>query len=160
MIDRIYVVLMVGLCLLGWLYIIAKAWGWFIGIAFRQWDRRRKLECQQKRLMRCTTLSGLSNWSREAVSLPLRVRFLSLCAVGKTRGSVMKNNPYSENLRIARAQRKKLERIAEKLVDMSSEWEGYDGCMESELVGLADQIHDQLRLYREITECWRKGYAG
>ncbi|EDQ9668238.1 TPA: hypothetical protein H2X23_000159 [Salmonella enterica] len=72
----------------------------------------------------------------------------------------MKNNPYSENLRIARAQRKKLERIAEKLVDMSSEWEGYDGCMESELVSLADQIHDQLRLYREITECWRKGYAG
>lgn len=72
----------------------------------------------------------------------------------------MKNNPYSENLRIARAQRKKLERIAEKLVDMSSEWEGYDGCMESELVGLVDQIHDQLRLYREITECWRKGYAG
>lgn len=48
MIDRIYVVLMVGLCLLGWLYIIAKAWGWFIGIAFRQWGRRRKLECQQK----------------------------------------------------------------------------------------------------------------
>ncbi|EGK6862444.1 DUF4752 family protein [Salmonella enterica subsp. enterica serovar Glostrup] len=48
MIDRIYVVLMVGLCLLGWLYIIAKARGWFIGIAFRQWDRRRKLECQQK----------------------------------------------------------------------------------------------------------------
>ncbi|EAA4373503.1 hypothetical protein AVB85_13705 [Salmonella enterica subsp. enterica serovar Vitkin] len=72
----------------------------------------------------------------------------------------MKNNPYSENLRIARTQRKKLERIAEKLVDMSSEWEGYDGCMGSELVGLADQIHDQLRLYREITECWRKGYAG
>ncbi len=27
MIDRIYTVLMVGLSLLGWLYIIAKAWG-------------------------------------------------------------------------------------------------------------------------------------
>ncbi|EIR0330924.1 DUF4752 family protein [Salmonella enterica subsp. enterica serovar Give] len=48
MIDRIYMVLMVGLCFLGWLYIIAKAWDWFVGIAFRQWDKRRKLECQQK----------------------------------------------------------------------------------------------------------------
>lgn len=48
MIDRIYVVLMVGLCIVGWLYIIAKAWDWFVGIAFRQWDKRRKLECQQK----------------------------------------------------------------------------------------------------------------
>ncbi|EBJ2272052.1 DUF4752 domain-containing protein, partial [Salmonella enterica] len=48
MIDRIYVVLMVGLCIVGWLYIIAKAWDWFVGISFRQWDKRRKLECQQK----------------------------------------------------------------------------------------------------------------
>ncbi|EAO6780686.1 DUF4752 family protein [Salmonella enterica] len=48
MIDRIYVVLMVGLCIVGWLYIIAKAWDWFVGITFRQWDKRRKLECQQK----------------------------------------------------------------------------------------------------------------
>ncbi|EBZ6410286.1 DUF4752 family protein, partial [Salmonella enterica subsp. enterica serovar Kottbus] len=36
MIDRIYTVLMVGLCLLGWLYIIAKAWDWFVGIAFQR----------------------------------------------------------------------------------------------------------------------------
>ncbi|EAS7822525.1 hypothetical protein D1C59_16080 [Salmonella enterica] len=72
----------------------------------------------------------------------------------------MKNNPYSENLRIARVQRKKLERIAEKLVDMSSEWDGIDGCMENDLADLADQIHAQLRAYREITECWRKGHAG
>ncbi|EEI2380229.1 hypothetical protein JTW20_002129, partial [Salmonella enterica] len=49
---------------------------------------------------------------------------------------MMKNNPYSENLRIARVQRKKLERIAEKLVDMSSEWDGIDGCMENDLVDL------------------------
>ncbi|EAQ0809287.1 hypothetical protein JI596_001926 [Salmonella enterica] len=73
---------------------------------------------------------------------------------------MMKNNPYSENLRIARVQRKKLERIAEKLVDMSSEWDGIDGCMENDLVDLTDQIHAQLRAYREITECWRKGHAG
>ncbi|EIF5242973.1 hypothetical protein IEB06_004172, partial [Salmonella enterica] len=50
--------------------------------------------------------------------------------------------------------------IAEKLVDMSSEWDGIDGCMENDLVDLADQIHAQLRAYREITECWRKGHAG
>lgn len=78
MIDRIYVVLMVGLCFLGWLYIIAKAWDWFVGIAFRQWDKRRKLECQQKRLMRYMTLSGLTGWSRGAASPSLPGRFLSL----------------------------------------------------------------------------------
>ncbi|EDK0310208.1 hypothetical protein GFV44_24345 [Salmonella enterica] len=110
--------------------------------------------------MRYMTLSGLTDWSREVVSLSLPGRFLSLCAVGKIKGVMMKNNPYSENLRIARVQRKKLERIAEKLVDMSSEWDGIDGCMENDLVDLADQIHAQLRAYREITECWRKGHAG
>ncbi|EKN6935139.1 DUF4752 family protein, partial [Salmonella enterica] len=36
---------MVGLCIVGWLYIIAKSWEWFVGIALRQWDKRRKLEC-------------------------------------------------------------------------------------------------------------------
>lgn len=72
----------------------------------------------------------------------------------------MINNPYSENLRIARTQRKKLARIADKLVEMSTEWDGVDGGMESDLVGLADQIQDQLRVYREVAECWRKGYAG
>ncbi|ECO4188323.1 hypothetical protein FYD92_14610 [Salmonella enterica] len=71
----------------------------------------------------------------------------------------MKDNPYTEHLKMARRHRKKLERIAEKLTEMSIDWADYDGCLESELCDLADKIYGQLATFREVSKYWRKGYA-
>lgn len=41
-------ILNTGLALLGWLYIMFKAGELFIGVALKQWDKRRKHSCRQK----------------------------------------------------------------------------------------------------------------
>ena len=37
-----------GLALMGWLFIMFKTGQWFISIALKQWDKRRKLSRRQK----------------------------------------------------------------------------------------------------------------
>lgn len=37
-----------GLALLGWLFIMVKAGQWFVSIAFKSWDKRRKKSRRQK----------------------------------------------------------------------------------------------------------------
>ncbi|MEI9871344.1 DUF4752 family protein [Enterobacter hormaechei] len=41
-------VLNTGLALMGWLFIMFKTGQWFISIALKQWDKRRKLSRRQK----------------------------------------------------------------------------------------------------------------
>ncbi|EAA9301861.1 DUF4752 family protein [Salmonella enterica] len=41
-------ILDVGLALMGWLFIMFKTGQWFISIALKQWDRRRKQSRRQK----------------------------------------------------------------------------------------------------------------
>lgn len=37
-----------GLALIGWTYIMCKSGGWLMGIALKQWDKRRKISRKQK----------------------------------------------------------------------------------------------------------------
>lgn len=41
-------ILDVGLALMGWLFIMFKTGQWFISIALKQWDKRRKQSRRQK----------------------------------------------------------------------------------------------------------------
>ncbi|HGB5305303.1 TPA: DUF4752 family protein [Salmonella enterica subsp. enterica serovar Birkenhead] len=41
-------ILNTGLALMGWLFIMFKTGQWFISVALRQWDRRRKQSRRQK----------------------------------------------------------------------------------------------------------------
>ncbi|EMZ8855173.1 DUF4752 family protein [Salmonella enterica] len=44
----ILTILDVGLALMGWLFIMFKTGQWFISIALKQWDKRRKQSRRQK----------------------------------------------------------------------------------------------------------------
>ncbi|ECD1969994.1 DUF4752 family protein [Salmonella enterica subsp. enterica serovar Abaetetuba] len=44
----ILTILDVGLALMGWLFIMFKTFQWFISIALKQWDKRRKQSRRQK----------------------------------------------------------------------------------------------------------------
>ncbi|EBB6642297.1 DUF4752 family protein [Salmonella enterica subsp. enterica] len=44
----ILTILDVGLALMGWLFIMFKTVQWFISIALKQWDKRRKQSRRQK----------------------------------------------------------------------------------------------------------------
>lgn len=41
-------ILNTGLALMGWLFIMFKTGQWFISVALKQWDKRRKLSRRQK----------------------------------------------------------------------------------------------------------------
>ncbi|ECO0584358.1 DUF4752 family protein [Salmonella enterica subsp. diarizonae] len=41
-------ILNTGLALMGWLFIMLRAGQWFISVALKQWDRRRKQSRRQK----------------------------------------------------------------------------------------------------------------
>lgn len=71
----------------------------------------------------------------------------------------MKDNPYVDYLKLARSQRRKLERMAKKMEEMSCEWGELDGFMESELSDLSDNVIQLLATLREISDSWGKGYA-
>ncbi|HCJ1779297.1 TPA: DUF4752 family protein [Salmonella enterica] len=44
----ILTILDVGLALMGWLFIMFKTFQWFISIALKQWDKRKKQSRRQK----------------------------------------------------------------------------------------------------------------
>ncbi|EDS3058683.1 DUF4752 family protein, partial [Salmonella enterica] len=44
----ILTILNVGLALMGWLFIMFRAGQWFISIALKQWDKRKKQSRRQK----------------------------------------------------------------------------------------------------------------
>lgn len=46
----ILTILNTGLALMGWLFIMLKTGQWFISIALKQWDKRRKQSRRQKAL--------------------------------------------------------------------------------------------------------------
>ncbi|HIC2865745.1 TPA: DUF4752 family protein [Citrobacter freundii] len=41
-------ILNIGLALMGWLFIMLKTGQWFISVALKQWDKRRKQSRRQK----------------------------------------------------------------------------------------------------------------
>lgn len=47
-------ILNTGLALMGWLFIMFKTGQWFISVALKQWDKRRRLSRRQKAVMNFT----------------------------------------------------------------------------------------------------------
>lgn len=68
-----------------------------------------------------------------------------------------KPNPYRNELKLARSQRKKLQTIVDKLTDMSVEWDGLHGGMEMDFNVLADVVAPQLAVMDEQIEEWARG---
>lgn len=63
-------------------------------------------------------------------------------------------NPFTEHLKLSRNQMKKLKRMADKLSEMSCEWDGLDGGNESSLNQLSDLIQQFCSELEELREDW------
>ncbi|WP_334376440.1 DUF4752 family protein [Enterobacter roggenkampii] len=56
-----------GLALMGWLFIMFKTGQWFISIALKQWDKRRKLSRRQKAVNEFYDAFDLSKAARSEI---------------------------------------------------------------------------------------------
>jgi len=70
-----------------------------------------------------------------------------------------RSNPYRQELRVARNQRKRLQTIKDKLTDMSVEWDGLSGGLECDFNMLAEEIDKQLDVLDAQIGDWTKGYG-
>ncbi|EPY5345236.1 hypothetical protein ACXDSS_004406 [Klebsiella quasipneumoniae] len=70
-----------------------------------------------------------------------------------------RSNPYRQELRVARSQRKRLQTIKDKLTDMSVEWDGLSGGLECDFNMLAEEIEKQLDVLDAQIGDWTKGYG-
>ena len=68
-------------------------------------------------------------------------------------------NPYGQELKIARSQRKRLRTMINKLTDMSVEWDGLSGGLESDFNMLAEETEKQLDVLDAQIGDWTKGYG-
>lgn len=68
-----------------------------------------------------------------------------------------KQNPYREELKIARSQRKRLQTMVSKLTDMAVEWDGICGGLECDFNMLAEEVEKQLAVLDEQIADWAKG---
>lgn len=66
-------------------------------------------------------------------------------------------NPFREELKLARSQRKKLQTIVDKLNDMSAEWADWHGGLETDLYLLAEAVYPQLAVLDEQITEWARG---
>ncbi len=68
-------------------------------------------------------------------------------------------NPYGQELKIARSQRKRLRTMIDKLADMAVEWDGLSGGLECDFNMLAEEVEKQLDVLDQQIEDWTKGYG-
>lgn len=69
----------------------------------------------------------------------------------------MRNNPYKSELKAARSQRNRLKTISARLKDMSCEWDGVSGWLETESERLADSIDEHILALEEQIQDWEQG---
>ncbi|WP_337048124.1 hypothetical protein [Serratia liquefaciens] len=69
----------------------------------------------------------------------------------------MRKNPYKEQLKLARSQRKRLQTMFNRFAAMATEWEGLDGGMECDFNLLAEKLEPQLEVMDTWIDEWRKG---
>jgi hypothetical protein len=69
----------------------------------------------------------------------------------------MRKNPYKEQLKLARSQRKRLQTMFNRFAAMAMEWEGLDGGMECDFNLLAEKLESQLEVMDTWIDEWRKG---
>lgn len=70
-----------------------------------------------------------------------------------------KANPYREELKIARSQRKRLQTMLGKITDMAVEWDGISGGLECDFNMLAEEVEKQLTVLDELIADWGKGFG-
>ncbi|EKS7429349.1 hypothetical protein [Enterobacter cloacae complex sp. I2] len=70
-----------------------------------------------------------------------------------------RTNPYRQELRVARSQRKRLQTIKDKITDMSVEWDGLSGGLECDFNMMAEEIEKQLDVLDAQIGDWTKGYG-
>ncbi|EBC4877352.1 hypothetical protein C2W27_14490 [Salmonella enterica] len=70
-----------------------------------------------------------------------------------------RNNPYKENLALARKQLKRLETSRDKFLAMSAEWEDIDCGMIADMEELADNCTKSISVFNEMIEAWGNGHA-
>ncbi|MDW3779699.1 hypothetical protein QWU01_23145 [Kluyvera cryocrescens] len=71
-----------------------------------------------------------------------------------------KRNPFREELKLARSQRKKLQTIVDKLNDMSADWADWadwHGGLETDFYLLAEAVYPQLAVLDEQIKEWARG---
>lgn len=69
----------------------------------------------------------------------------------------VRNNPCKTELKLARSQRNKLRTMSARLKDMSCEWDGISGWLETESERLADSIDQHITALDEQIEAWSSG---
>lgn len=69
----------------------------------------------------------------------------------------MRNNPYKSELKAARSQRNRLKTISARLKDMSCEWDGVSGWLETESERLTDSIDEHILALEEQIQDWEQG---
>lgn len=68
-----------------------------------------------------------------------------------------KRNPFREELKLARSQRKKMLTIINKLADMSAEWADWHGGLETDYSLLVEDVSPQLAVLDEQIKEWARG---
>ena len=69
----------------------------------------------------------------------------------------MRNNPCKTEPKVARSQLKKLRTMSEKLKEMSCEWDGLSGWLETESEQLVDSVDKHLEALEDQIREWSEG---
>lgn len=69
----------------------------------------------------------------------------------------MRNNTYKSELKAARSQRNRLKTISARLKEMSCEWDGVSGWLETESERLADCVDEHILALEEQIQDWEQG---
>jgi hypothetical protein len=68
---------------------------------------------------------------------------------GAAEASGMRNNPWKTELKVARSQRNKLQTMSARLTDMTCEWDGLSGWLETESERLVESIDQHIQALDE-----------
>ena len=69
----------------------------------------------------------------------------------------MRNNPYKTHLKIARSQRNRPQTIQQRLTEMTCEWDGVSGWLETESERLLTELNGHLQALEDQIGDWEKG---
>lgn len=69
----------------------------------------------------------------------------------------IRNNPCKAELKTARRQRRQLQSMLEKLNNMSCQWDGLSGWLETESERLAESVDQHLKALDEQIDEWANG---
>ena len=70
---------------------------------------------------------------------------------------MMRNNPCKTELKVARSQRNKLHTISSRLKDMTCEWDGLSGWLETETERLVEYVDQHIQALDEQISDWSAG---